>query len=127
MTSSQLFDVMAGTSTGGIIALAAGLTPIGVLSQLVSIGTLLAFVLVCAGVWILRHTRPDLDRPFKTPLMPLVPIMGILCCFGLMMTLPGDTWLRLIVWLLLGFVIYFGYGKRNSILQRQLAAGTAPK
>jgi APA family basic amino acid/polyamine antiporter len=67
------------------------------------------------------------ERPFRTPLMPFVPIMGILCCFGLMMTLPADTWLRLVVWLLIGFVIYFGYGRRNSILQRQLAAGTAPK
>ena len=113
--------------TGVAVGLATGILPLQLLGQLVNIGTLLAFVLVCAGVWILRHTRPDLDRPFKTPLMPIVPIMGILCCFGLMMTLPGDTWLRLIVWLVLGFVIYFGYGKRNSILQRQLAAGTAPK
>jgi APA family basic amino acid/polyamine antiporter len=113
--------------TGVAVGLATGVLPLQLLGQLVNIGTLLAFVLVCAGVWILRGTRPDLERPFKTPLMPFVPIMGILCCFGLMMTLPGDTWLRLIVWLLIGFVIYFGYGKRNSVLQRQLAAGTAPK
>jgi APA family basic amino acid/polyamine antiporter len=59
--------------------------------------------------------------------MPIVPILGIVCCFGLMLTLPYDTWLRLLVWLLIGFVIYFGYGKRNSVLQRQIAAGTAPK
>jgi len=105
----------------------AAFLPEDIVGEMTSIGTLFAFVLVCAGVWILRGTRPDLERPFRTPLMPFVPIMGILCCFGLMMTLPADTWLRLIVWLLIGFVIYFGYGRRNSILQRQLAAGTAPK
>ena len=75
--------------TGVAVGLATGVLPLQLLGQLVNIGTLLAFVLVCAGVWILRSTRPDLDRPFKTPLMPFVPIMGILCCFGLMMTLPG--------------------------------------
>jgi basic amino acid/polyamine antiporter, APA family len=113
--------------TGVAVGLATGVLPLQLLGQLVNIGTLLAFVLVCAGVWILRGTRPDLERPFKTPLMPFVPIMGILCCFGLMMTLPGDTWLRLIVWLLIGFAIYFGYGRRNSVLQRQIAAGTRPR
>jgi basic amino acid/polyamine antiporter, APA family len=113
--------------TGVAVGLATGILPLQLLGQLVNIGTLLAFVLVCAGVWILRSKRPDLDRPFKTPLMPIVPILGILCCFGLMLTLPGDTWLRLIVWLIIGFVIYFAYGKRHSVLQRQLAAGTAPR
>ena len=86
-----------------------------------NIGTLLAFVLVCAGVLVLRSKRPDLERPFRTPWMPFVPIMGILCCFGLMLTLPADTWLRLVVWLVIGFVIYFGYGRRHSLLQRELA------
>jgi basic amino acid/polyamine antiporter, APA family len=113
--------------TGIAVGFATGILPLQLLGQLVNIGTLLAFVLVCAGVWILRGKRPELDRPFRTPLMPLVPILGILFCFGLMMTLPADTWLRLIVWLLIGFAIYFGYGKRNSVLQRQIAAGTAPK
>ena len=113
--------------TGIAVALAAGMLPLQLLGQLVNIGTLLAFVLVCAGVWILRKKRPDLDRPFKTPLMPFVPIMGILCCFGLMLTLPADTWIRLIVWLILGFTIYFGYGRKHSVLQRQIASGTAPK
>ena len=113
--------------TGIAVGLATGILPLQLLGQLVNIGTLLAFVLVCAGVWILRTKRPDLDRPFKTPLMPIVPILGIVCCFGLMLTLPYDTWLRLLVWLVIGFVIYFGYGKRNSVLQRQIAAGTAPK
>ena len=113
--------------TGVAVGLATGILPLQLLGQLVNIGTLLAFVLVCAGVWILRTKRPDLDRPFKTPLMPIVPLMGIICCLGLMATLPGDTWLRLIVWLVIGFVIYFGYGKRHSVLQRQIASGTAPQ
>ncbi len=106
--------------TGIVVAFAAGALPLQLLGQLVNIGTLLAFMLVCAGVWILRKQRPDLERPFRTPLMPFVPIMGMLCCFGLMLTLPGDTWLRLLVWLLIGFVIYFGYGRRHSVLQREL-------
>ena len=108
--------------TGIAVALATGLLPLQLLGQLVNIGTLLAFVLVCAGVWILRSKRPDLDRPFRTPLMPFVPIMGILCCTGLMLTLPTDTWIRLLVWLAIGFAIYFGYGRRHSLLQRELAA-----
>ena len=106
--------------TGIAVALATGLLPLQLLGQLVNIGTLLAFVLVCGGVWILRHKRPDLDRPFRTPWVPFVPIMGILCCFGLMLTLPGDTWIRLFVWLIIGFVIYFGYSRRHSVLQRQI-------
>ncbi len=106
--------------TGIVVAFAAGALPLQLLGQLVNIGTLLAFMLVCAGVWILRKQRPDLERPFRTPLMPFVPIMGMLCCFGLMLTLPGDTWFRLLVWLLIGFGIYFGYGRRHSVLQREL-------
>ena len=108
--------------TGIAVASFTGLFPIQVLGQLVNIGTLLAFVLVCAGVWVLRYTRPELDRPFKTPFVPLVPLLGMLSCFGLMATLPLDTWIRLVVWLLLGFGIYFGYGRRHSSVQRQLAA-----
>jgi APA family basic amino acid/polyamine antiporter len=108
--------------TGIVVGAAAGLLPLQLLGQLVNIGTLLAFVLVCAGVLILRRTRPDLDRPFRTPWVPFVPIMGILCCLGLMATLPLDTWLRLIVWLVIGFTIYFGYGRRHSLLQRELTA-----
>jgi APA family basic amino acid/polyamine antiporter len=105
--------------TGIAVGLATGLLPLQLLGQLVNIGTLLAFVLVCAGVWILRTKRPDLERPFKTPLVPFVPIMGILCCFGLMLTLPRDTWLRLLVWLIIGFAIYFGYSRRHSVLRRE--------
>ncbi|HET7249731.1 MAG TPA: amino acid permease [Gemmatimonadales bacterium] len=103
--------------TGVAVAIAAGILPLQLLGQLVNIGTLLAFVLVCAGVLILRSRRPDLERPFKTPLMPFVPIMGILTCFGLMLTLPADTWIRLVVWLLIGFSIYFGYSRKHSVLR----------
>ncbi|MGH7581608.1 MAG: amino acid permease [Gemmatimonadales bacterium] len=114
--------------TGIAVGLATGILPLQLLGQLVNIGTLLAFVLVCAGVLILRRTRPDLDRPFRTPFVPVVPILGIICCLGLMATLPGDTWLRLIVWLIIGFMIYFGYSRRHSVLQREreAAAGARP-
>jgi APA family basic amino acid/polyamine antiporter len=106
--------------TGIAVSLATGLLPLQLLGQLVNIGTLLAFVLVCGGVWILRTKRPDLDRPFRTPWVPFVPIMGILCCFGLMLTLPADTWIRLLVWLIIGFAIYFGYSRRHSVLQQEI-------
>jgi APA family basic amino acid/polyamine antiporter len=107
--------------TGIAVMVATGLLPLQILGQLVNIGTLLAFALVCAGVWILRVKRPDLERPFKVPFMPLIPFLGIVCCVGLMATLPADTWVRLLIWLAIGFVIYFGYGKRHSVLQRELA------
>ena len=110
--------------TGAAVAVFTGVLPIQILGELVSIGTLLAFVLVCGGVWILRHTRPDLERPFRTPLVPFVPIMGILSCLGLMATLPLDTWLRLVVWLAIGCAIYFSYGRKHSKLQRGLNGGT---
>src|SRR5881396_3309371 len=111
--------------TGVAVTLATGLLPLQLLGQLVNIGTLLAFVLVCAGVWILRKKRPDLDRPFRTPWVPFVPIAGVVCCLGLMATLPADTWIRLIVWLLIGFTIYFGYSRKHSRLQKELAGGGA--
>ena len=103
--------------TGVIVAILAGGFGINILTNLCNIGTLLAFVLVSAGVWILRVKRPDLERPFRTPWVPFVPIMGMLCCFGLMLTLPADTWIRLAVWLVIGLVIYFSYGRRHSRLQ----------
>jgi APA family basic amino acid/polyamine antiporter len=104
---------------GLIVAVVTGTFPIQILGELVNIGTLLAFVLVCFGVWILRVKRPDLDRPFRTPLVPLVPILGVLSCLGLLATLPAATWLRLLVWLLIGLVIYFTYGRKHSVLQRE--------
>jgi basic amino acid/polyamine antiporter, APA family len=102
--------------TGIGSATLAGLFPIGVLSELVSIGTLLAFVIVCISVMVLRKTRPDLPRLFKTPLVPLVPIIGALLCFAQMVFLPPATWVRLVIWLVIGLAIYFGYGYRRSRL-----------
>ncbi len=99
---------------GTFVAIFAAMVPIGILGELVSIGTLLAFVIVCAGVWVLRNRRPDLPRPFRTPWVPFTPIMGIAVSLLLMLSLPGETWLRLIVWLIIGMVIYFGYSRRHS-------------
>lgn len=105
------------TIVSGIIAmLLAGLLPISVLGQLVSIGTLLAFLIVCIAVAVLRSTRPDLPRPFKTPLVPLVPILGASISAVQMFSLPLDTWLRLIAWLAVGLLIYFTYGRKHSKL-----------
>jgi APA family basic amino acid/polyamine antiporter len=111
--------------TGTAAALIGGLFPIGILGQLVAIGTLLAFIIVSAGVIVLRYRSPDLPRPFKTPLVPLVPILSILICGGMMAGLPPDTWIRLFVWLIIGLTIYFGYGRHHSRVAR--AEGTAPR
>ena len=100
--------------------------PINILGELVSIGTLLAFVIVCAGVWILRVRRPELARPFKTPWVPFVPIMGILVSGLMMVSLPLDTWLRLIIWLAIGMVVYFGYGRKHSKVQAAVSGRKTP-
>lgn len=97
----------------------AGLFPIGLLGQLVSIGTLLAFSIVCAGTFVLRFTDPQIRRPFRTPVFWLVAPLGILSCGYLMYSLPPDTWARLIIWLVIGLVIYFGYGRRHSRLEKR--------
>ncbi|QJD97739.1 amino acid permease [Mucilaginibacter robiniae] len=100
------------------IAVFAAFVPIRVVGEMTSIGTLLAFVMVCAGVLILRKQQPNTIRPFKTPLVPVVPILGILTCLAMMTFLPADTWLRLVVWLGIGLIIYFTYGKRHSKLNQ---------
>ncbi len=105
---------------GLFVAIFAALVPIGILGQLVSIGTLLAFVIVCAGVWVLRVRQPDLPRPFKAPLVPFTPIMGVIVSLLLMIYLPRDTWIRLVVWLIIGMVIYFTYGRHHSKVQKMV-------
>jgi APA family basic amino acid/polyamine antiporter len=108
--------------TGAAAMVIAALLPIDLLGELVSIGTLLAFVFVCSGVLFLRYRDPDLARPFRVPFFPLVPILGILVCGYLMTGLPMETWVRLFIWMALGLLIYFTYGRFQS---RLAAAGRA--
>jgi APA family basic amino acid/polyamine antiporter len=106
------------TLTGIAVGITAALLPIQEIAELTNIGTLFAFVLVCAGVWILRRVEPQLKRPFRTPLVPLVPILGVIFCLYLMASLPFVTWIRFFVWLAIGLCIYFAYGRFHSRVQQ---------
>lgn len=94
----------------------AAFVPARVVGEMTSIGTLFAFILVCIGVWVMRKKMPELPRAFKTPLVPLVPILGIATCLFMMVFLPMDTWIRLLVWMLIGLDIYLVYGAKHSHL-----------
>jgi APA family basic amino acid/polyamine antiporter len=106
-------------TTGVILATIAGFAPISVVAEMANIGTLAAFVAVCIGVVVLRYKRPELHRPFKTPFMPVVPILGVLGCFWLMSGLSPHTWRYFFIWMAIGLIIYFGYSMRTSALARQ--------
>ena len=105
---------------GLCVGLAGALTPINVLGEMVSIGTLLAFIIVCAGIWILRVRKTEVKRAFVTPWVPFTPIMGILISFYMMYSLQGATWIRLVVWLVIGLLIYFFYSRKHSRVQKGL-------
>jgi APA family basic amino acid/polyamine antiporter len=108
--------------TGTVVGLMGALLPLRVLAELVNIGTLLAFVIVCAAVLIMRRVEPEIPRPFRCPLVPLIPILGIGFCLLLMFSLPLDNWIRLLVWLLLGWIFYFAYGRHHSVLAKNRLA-----
>jgi APA family basic amino acid/polyamine antiporter len=106
--------------TGAVIMIVAAFTPIGVLEEMVNIGTLLAFVIVCGAVLLLRMRRPDATRPFRCPALFLVAPLGIVVNVIMMLFLPKETWFRLLIWLAIGLVIYFGYGYSRSSLGKRL-------
>ena len=119
-------DSTAQTTTRPVItAVAAGFFDINVLGDMTSVGTLAAFAIVCLSVIYLRRSAPDLPRGFKVPFYPALPILGILSCLMLMLSLPVGNWLRLVVWLAIGLVIYFSYGRYHSTLGKELKHGTA--
>ena len=111
--------------TGLCVATMGAFLPLRILAELVNIGTLLAFVIVCAAVLIMRRTHPEVHRPFRAPLGSIVPILGILCCLVLMFSLPVENWYRLAIWLVIGLVIYFTYGIRHSRITVQAREGNA--
>jgi APA family basic amino acid/polyamine antiporter len=106
-------------TSGFIMAAIAGFTPISHVTELVNIGTLAAFVLVCAGVIVLRYKQPELHRPFKTPFSPIIPMLGMGFCLYLMFSLPLITWIRFGVWLAIGLIVYFTYSRHHSLLAVQ--------
>jgi APA family basic amino acid/polyamine antiporter len=116
---------------GAAVAIMTGFLPIDALLQMTNIGTLFAFAIVCAAVLIMRRTNPDAERPFRAPLVPLVPILGILSCLMLMFSLPVENWLRLLIWLAIGLVIYFVYSRKRTVmshLAHELSAhGVSPR
>jgi len=105
--------------TGVFVAAMAGFIPLSILAEMTSIGTLFAFVIVCGAVMVMRRTNPNANRPFRAPFVPLIPILGILTCLLLMFSLPAENWYRLIIWLAIGLVIYFLYGRRHSVMAQQ--------
>ena len=104
--------------TGVFVGAMATLLPLRILAELTNIGTLLAFVIVCAAVLIMRRTHPHAERPFRAPWSPFVPIAGIVCCLILMFSLPVENWWRLFIWLGIGFLIYFSYGRKHCVTAR---------
>ncbi|MDU2066117.1 MAG: amino acid permease [Sporomusaceae bacterium] len=105
-------------AAGVVVALIAGFTPIGIIAELTNIGTLFAFVVAAIGVWVLRHVRPDLERPFRCPAVSIVAPLAVFSCGYLMYNLPAETWERFFIWSAIGFVVYFGYSYRNSTLNK---------
>lgn len=105
-------------ATSVFVGLLAAFVPLSILADLVNIGTLLAFVIVCLSVLIMRYTHPAAERPFRSPLFPILPLLGTFFCLLLMFSLPSENWLRLFVWLVIGLVIYFGYGRKHSVMYR---------
>jgi APA family basic amino acid/polyamine antiporter len=111
--------------TGVFVAAMAGFVPLSILAEMTSIGTLFAFVIVCGAVIVMRRTNPQAKRPFRAPLVPLLPILGVLTCLLLMFSLPVENWYRLIIWMVIGFVIYFTYGYSHSELRKRHTAFAA--
>ncbi|WP_019971354.1 amino acid permease [Mycobacterium sp. 141] len=122
-TSSQGTPVRITVIVGVLVAIAASVFPMGKLEEMVNIGTLFAFILVSAGVIMLRRTRPDLPRGFRTPLVPVLPIAAIAACGWLMLNLTGLTWIRFLIWMAIGLVVYTIYGRKHSVLGQREAAG----